>query len=115
MWVDGRHCVADGDIVQVLRLNAEGEQGFAFIRIANNHEGFIRSQLLLVRPPPSTGIPGATVHRQDGEASTMLRQLPKLSREWGVWVKGHHVRFFESSAMFRVSNALCIASRRGEV
>ena len=99
VWVDGRHCVADGDIVEVLRQDADGEQGFSFIRTAHNHEGYIRSQLLQLRPPPTSVVPGATVHRQDGEASTMLRQLPKLSREWGVWVKGHHVRFFESSSI----------------
>jgi hypothetical protein len=29
----------------------------------------------------------------------MLRQVPKLSREMGVWVKGNHVRFVLACAI----------------
>ena len=48
VWVEGKHCVDNSDIVQVLRHNAEGEQGFAWIRTLDGHEGFIRSELLRV-------------------------------------------------------------------
>jgi hypothetical protein len=92
VWVADHHCVHNNDVVQILRNNAEGEQGFAWIRSRDGHEGFILSEHLRVRPTPSTTMSQATIHRQDGEASTMLRQVPRLSREWAVWVKGHHVR-----------------------
>ena len=93
VYVDGRHCVGNGDVVHVLRLNAEGEQGFAWVRTGQNHEGFVRTDLLHVRPLPSVMIANASVHRLDGEPKTMLRQRPVSSRESDVWVKGHHVSF----------------------
>jgi hypothetical protein len=120
VWVEGKHCVDNSDIVQVLRHNAEGEQGFAWIRTQCGHEGFIRSELLRVRPAPSLMIAGATIHRQDGEASTMLRQVPKMSREQGVWVNGHHVSSSRAVALALLccrdySNTVCIALPRGRV
>ena len=35
-----------GEVVEVLRKDSAGETGFAFIRTANNTEGFVRSELL---------------------------------------------------------------------
>lgn len=99
VWVEGRHCVENSDIVQVLRQNAQGEHGFSWIRTPDGHEGFIRSDVLRIRPAPSAIIAQATIHRPDGEASTMLRQVPKLSREMGVWVKGNHVSFVFACAI----------------
>ena len=118
VWVEGKHCVDNSDIVQVLRHSAEGEQGFSWIRTHGGHEGFIRSELLRVRPAPSLMIAEATIHRQDGEASTMLRQVPKLSRELGVWVNGHHVSSSRAVALALLcccdySNTVCIALPRG--
>ena len=91
VWVEGRHCVENGDIVQALQLNAEGQSAFSRIRTRDGHEGFIRAEYLRVRPVPANCIAKATVHRLDGEASSMLRRLPVLSRESSVWVQGHHV------------------------
>jgi hypothetical protein len=102
VWVEDRHCVHNSDVVHILRNNAESEQGFAWIRTRDGHEGFIQSELLRVRPTPSSTISQATIHRQDGEASTMLRQVPRLSREWGVWVKGHHVRLLGAIVSARI-------------
>ena len=115
VWVEGGHCVSDDQVVQVLRLNAEGEQGFAWIRTPEGHEGFIRTDVLRVRPLPSAMIAKATVHRLDGEASTMLRQRPDVSRGSDVWVAGHHVSVTAFRAMFASCNTLIIAWPRGSL
>ncbi len=81
VWVDGRHCVANGDIVQVLRQDADGEQGFSLIRTAHNHEGFIRSQLLQLRPPPTKGAVDTFMLQGSSRLMAIARQaddLPKI-------------------------------------
>ena len=109
VWVKGRHSVGNGDIVQVLCRNSDDEGSFSRIRTRAGHEGFIRSQYLCVRPPPSTYIPNASVHRLDGEASTMLRRLAVLSRESNVWSLGNQVTFALSTRSSSVTLLQCVA------
>jgi hypothetical protein len=66
VWVDGKAEVMQGDVVSVLRINAEGEQGFSYIRIATKNgfaEGFIRSSYLTLRPLGDGVAAVAAVHR----------------------------------------------------
>ena len=46
VWVKGNVSVGQGEVVEVLRKDSAGETGFAFIRTANNTEGFVRSEHL---------------------------------------------------------------------
>ena len=48
VWVKGNAWVAQGEVVEVLRKDFVGENGFAFIRTANNTEGFVRSDYIEV-------------------------------------------------------------------
>ena len=42
----GNVSVGQGEVVEVLRKDSAGETGFAFIRTANNTEGFVRSEYI---------------------------------------------------------------------
>ena len=46
VWVKGNASVGQGEVVEVIRKDFAGEQGFAFIRTANNIEGFVRSEYI---------------------------------------------------------------------
>ena len=46
VWVKGNVSVGQGEVVEVLRKDSAGETGFAFIRTANNTEGFVRSDYI---------------------------------------------------------------------
>jgi hypothetical protein len=66
VWVDGRPEVVNGDVVAVLRINAEGENGFSYIRVTTVDgfaEGFIRSCYLTLRPLHAIVAALAAVHR----------------------------------------------------
>lgn len=66
VWVDGQPEVMNGDVVEVLRINAEGETGFSYIRMATVDgfaEGFIRSCYLVLRALDASVVALAAVHR----------------------------------------------------
>ena len=46
VWVKGNASVSQGEVIEVLRKDSAGEQGFAFIRTASNTEGFVRSEYI---------------------------------------------------------------------
>jgi cold shock CspA family protein len=46
VWVKGNASVGQGEVVEVVRKDFAGEKGFAFIRTANNIEGFVRSEYI---------------------------------------------------------------------
>jgi hypothetical protein len=46
VWVKGNASVGQGEVVDLLRKDFAGEQGFAYIRTANNIEGFVRSEYI---------------------------------------------------------------------
>jgi hypothetical protein len=46
VWVKGNALVSQGEVVEVLRKDFVGEQGFAFIRTSNSIEGFVRSEYI---------------------------------------------------------------------
>ena len=66
VWVPGKPEVMQGDVVLVLRINAEGESGFSFIRmftIDGFAEGFIKSCYLTLRPTDASVVAIAYVYR----------------------------------------------------
>ena len=46
VWVKGNASVGQGEVVEVLRKDFAGEEGFAYIRTGNNIEGFVRSEYI---------------------------------------------------------------------
>ena len=68
------------EIVEVLRTNAAGEAGFAFIRTGENIEGFVKTEYIKITK--------CVIHRSDEAESTMLRCCPEDSEHHSVWVKG---------------------------
>ncbi len=111
-WVAGQPHVLDRDIVQVLRINAEGETGFAWVRVfstqefgdpanavTNRHvEGFVKIDHLHSHDHASKACYGykfsdfslACVCRSDGGDTTMLRRRASSSRDDSVWVPNEH-------------------------
>ena len=66
VFVDGNPEVMQGDVVLVLRVNAEGEHGFSYIRMFTNSgfaDGFIRSSYLTLRPLGASVVAVAAVRR----------------------------------------------------
>ena len=66
VWVPGKPEVMQGDVVLVLRINAEGENGFSFIRmftVDGFAEGFIKSCYLTLRPTDASVVAIAYVYR----------------------------------------------------
>ena len=75
VWVDGKPEVMQGDVVLVLRVNAEGEHGFSFIRMMTEDgfaEGFIRSSYLTLRPLGTSVVAVAAVHRGGSSAHNRM-------------------------------------------
>jgi hypothetical protein len=48
-WTKPRFSILDTTDVMVLRLNAAGEQNFAYVKMPNGQEGFVRSNYLVPR------------------------------------------------------------------
>jgi hypothetical protein len=80
VWVAKAAFVSQNEIVDVLRTNAAGESGFAFIRTSKDVEGFVKSEYITMKR--------CTIHRSDEAESTMLRCRPENSEKSNVWVKG---------------------------
>lgn len=80
VWMGKNDSILQGEIVEVLRTDATGEVGFAFVRKEGNIHGFVKSEHIKILK--------CSVHRTDEAESTMLRCRPENSEKNGVWVKG---------------------------
>ena len=106
-WVTGQPHVQDRDIIQVLRMNAEGEAGFAWVRVFSTQEfgdranavtnrqveGFVKIDHLHSCDHADMGCSHfslACVCRSDGGDTTMLRRRASSSRDESVWVQHGH-------------------------
>jgi hypothetical protein len=75
VWADGKPEVMNGDVVEVLRMNAQGENGFSYIRIATVEgpaEGFIQSCYLTLRTLDASVVALAVVHRGGFDKTTVV-------------------------------------------
>jgi hypothetical protein len=80
VWVAKGACVSQNEIVDVLRTNATGEDGFTFIQTSENVQGFVKSEHINMLQCP--------ICRPDDSESTMLRCRAENSEKSNVWVKG---------------------------
>jgi hypothetical protein len=83
VWVaQGKGVVecSQNEVVDVIRTNANGEDGFTFIKTIENVEGFVKSDYIKMMP--------CSIHRPDEAENTMLRCRPENSEKNSVWVKG---------------------------
>jgi hypothetical protein len=80
VWMGKNDSILQGEIVEVLRTNATGEVGFAYVRTGGNVHGFVKSEYIKIMK--------CSVYRTDEAECTMLRCRPENSEKHGVWVKG---------------------------
>jgi hypothetical protein len=77
IWVRGNASVSQGEVVEVLRIDFAAEQGFAFIRTANNIEGFVRSDYIRSTTTEAQNNPDKFHKKQKlNDDSTHLSQNP---------------------------------------